>query len=68
MQIGVGSGEKDLRKICKSYENAKRAVSYGRLLYGEETDYIVEYKDTVLLKLIGSMGDQEAVSYTHLES
>ena len=59
VQIGVGSGEKDLRKICKSYENAKRAVSYGRLLYGEETDYIVEYKDTVLLKLIGSMGDQE---------
>lgn len=54
-QIAMGDIVRGLKNVSDSYHQAWAALSYGELLHGKNSSFIVCYTDNSLLKLFGRM-------------
>lgn len=59
LQAGVGNGAEQVSKIRESYENAGTALAYGQMVYGENKDCMIMYRDTMILRLFGSISSKK---------
>lgn len=59
--IGIGTQTDDLEGIAASYHHAVSAISYGKILYRETTDFIVSDEESSLLKVFGKLKETDSL-------
>ena len=59
LQAGVGSVISDITCLSESSRRAEKALSYGRMIYGEDNSFVTVYEDTFLLRLIGCIPEKK---------
>lgn len=60
-QIGVGDIVTGLQNISISFYQAKTAISYGELLYGDKREFTMLYSENGFLKLFGRLKETDSL-------
>ena len=58
IHIGIGSIITNIINVSVSYRDALSSISYGKTIYKENTDFIISYNDSALLKIVGQIKDK----------
>lgn len=61
LRAGIGSVAHGIGEAAESYNNAINALTYSKMMTRPGDDITVVYEDRIILKLISSVGSQEAL-------
>ncbi len=61
LRAGIGSVAHGILEAVDSYKNAMNALAYSKMMTRSEEDVTVVYEDSIILKLMSSVGSREAL-------
>ena len=61
LRAGIGSVAHGILEAVDSYKNAMNALTYSKMMARSEEDVTVVYEDSIILKLMSSVGSREAL-------